>query len=157
MLLLNLCTQKTEVRMWWLSLWSRSSLHRLVYQEDFEGSGGALICMSMSVSVAKSPKAVEIVSIINLVGGIVPVTLFAVRMDWRTRHSAAPLWKKKISRRKRWWKWVTYDYFYGQQSELFTFYRVPKVLFTNERFWNISADAKMLYGKGCVHQVCESS
>ena len=28
----------------------------------------------------------------------------------------------------------------------FTFYRVPKVLFTNERFWNISADAKMLYG-----------
>ena len=41
---------------------------------------------------------------------------------------------------------MTYDYFYGQQSELFTFYRVPKVLFTNERFWNISADAKMLYG-----------
>ena len=41
---------------------------------------------------------------------------------------------------------MTYDYFYGQRSELFTFYRVPKVLFTNERFWNISADAKMLYG-----------
>ena len=41
---------------------------------------------------------------------------------------------------------MTYDYFYGQQSDLFTFYRVPKVLFTNERFWNISADAKMLYG-----------
>ena len=31
---------------------------------------------------------------------------------------------------------MTYDYFYGQQSDLFTFYRVPKVLFTNERFWN---------------------
>ena len=41
---------------------------------------------------------------------------------------------------------MTYDYFYGQQADLFTFYRVPKVLFTNERFWNISADAKMLYG-----------
>lgn len=41
---------------------------------------------------------------------------------------------------------MTYDYFYGQQSDLFTFYRVPKGLFTNERFWNISADAKMLYG-----------
>ena len=41
---------------------------------------------------------------------------------------------------------MSFDYFYGQQSELFTFYRVPKVLFTNERFWNISADAKMLYG-----------
>lgn len=39
-----------------------------------------------------------------------------------------------------------FDYFYGQQSDLFSFYRVPKVLFTNERFWNVSADAKMLYG-----------
>ena len=39
-----------------------------------------------------------------------------------------------------------FDYFYGQQAELFSFYRVPKVLFTNERFWNVSADAKMLYG-----------
>lgn len=41
---------------------------------------------------------------------------------------------------------MSFDYFYGQQSDLFTFYRVPKVLFTNESFWNISADAKMLYG-----------
>lgn len=56
-------------------------LHRLVYQKDFEGSGGALICMSMSVSVAKSTKAVEIVSIINLAGGIVPVISSVVRMD----------------------------------------------------------------------------
>lgn len=39
-----------------------------------------------------------------------------------------------------------FDYFYGQQSDLFSFYRVPKILFTDERFWNISADAKMLYG-----------
>ena len=38
---------------------------------------------------------------------------------------------------------MSFDYFYGQQSDLFTFYRVPKVLFTNERFWNISADAKI--------------
>ena len=41
---------------------------------------------------------------------------------------------------------MSFGYFYGQQSDLFTFYRVPKVLFTNERFWNISTDAKMLYG-----------
>ena len=41
---------------------------------------------------------------------------------------------------------MSFDYFYSQQGDLFTFYRVPKVLFTNERFWNISADAKMLYG-----------
>ena len=37
--------------------------------------------MSMSVSVAKSPKAVEIASIINLAGGIVPVISSVVRMD----------------------------------------------------------------------------
>ena len=39
-----------------------------------------------------------------------------------------------------------FDYFYGQQAEIFSFYRVPKVLFTDERFWNISTDAKLLYG-----------
>ena len=38
-----------------------------------------------------------------------------------------------------------FDYFYGQQAEMFSFYRVPKVLFTDERFWNISTDAKLLY------------
>ena len=38
------------------------------------------------------------------------------------------------------------DYFYGQQAELFSFYRVPKVLFTDEKFSNISSDAKLLYG-----------
>jgi len=41
---------------------------------------------------------------------------------------------------------VGFDYFYGQQADLFAFYRVPKVLFTNERFWNVSTDAKLLYG-----------
>ena len=39
-----------------------------------------------------------------------------------------------------------FDYFYGQEADQFTFYRVPKVLFTNDRFWNISAEAKLLYG-----------
>ena len=50
-----------------------------MYQEDFEGIGGALICMS--VSVAKSPKAVDIVSIINLVGDIVPAISSVARLD----------------------------------------------------------------------------
>lgn len=38
------------------------------------------------------------------------------------------------------------DYFYGQQADMFSFYRIPKVLFTDERFWNVSTDAKLLYG-----------
>lgn len=39
-----------------------------------------------------------------------------------------------------------FDYFYGQQAEQFSFYRIPKVLFTEERFWNVSVEAKLLYG-----------
>ena len=41
---------------------------------------------------------------------------------------------------------MTLDYFYGDQAEQFSFYRIPKVLFTEERFRNISAEAKVLYG-----------
>ena len=39
-----------------------------------------------------------------------------------------------------------YDYFYGAESEQFSFYRIPKVLFTEERFKSISTEAKVLYG-----------
>lgn len=38
-----------------------------------------------------------------------------------------------------------FDYFYGAPSDQFSFYRVPKELFTNDRFKNLSAEAKMLY------------
>ena len=41
---------------------------------------------------------------------------------------------------------MTYDYFYGQQAETFSFYRIPKALFTDEAFGSISTDAKLLYG-----------
>lgn len=41
---------------------------------------------------------------------------------------------------------MEFDYFYGQQADMFTFFRIPKVLFTNDRFWNVSTDAKLLYG-----------
>lgn len=39
-----------------------------------------------------------------------------------------------------------FDYFYGAQAEQFSFYRVPKVLFTKEKFKQLSAEAKILYG-----------
>ena len=38
------------------------------------------------------------------------------------------------------------DYFYGQAGELFSFYRIPKALFQEQRFQNLSTDAKTLYG-----------
>ena len=38
------------------------------------------------------------------------------------------------------------DYFYGAQADMFAFYRIPKVLFTDKRFQSVSAEAKILYG-----------
>ncbi len=38
------------------------------------------------------------------------------------------------------------NYFYGQQAEQFAFYRIPKILFSEERYKHISSDAKLLYG-----------
>ena len=39
-----------------------------------------------------------------------------------------------------------FDYFYGGQADLFSFYRIPKALFTNARIRGISAESKILYG-----------
>lgn len=41
---------------------------------------------------------------------------------------------------------MTFDYFYGRESDLFSFMRVPKALFTEERFKRLSAESKLLYG-----------
>ena len=38
------------------------------------------------------------------------------------------------------------DYFYGEQADLFSFYRLPKALFVDPRFRGISAESKILYG-----------
>ena len=40
---------------------------------------------------------------------------------------------------------MTLDYFYGQAGKLFSFYRIPKALFQEQRFQNLSTDAKTLY------------
>ena len=41
---------------------------------------------------------------------------------------------------------MTYDYFYGNQSDQFSFYRIPKALFTDKHFKAISSESKILYG-----------
>ena len=41
---------------------------------------------------------------------------------------------------------MTLGYFYGQAGELFSFFRVPKALFQEQRFQDLSTDAKTLYG-----------
>lgn len=41
---------------------------------------------------------------------------------------------------------VTFDYYYGLQADQYSFYRIPKVLFTSDYFKNLSCEAKVLYG-----------
>ncbi|MBQ4650933.1 MAG: replication initiator protein A [Firmicutes bacterium] len=41
---------------------------------------------------------------------------------------------------------MAFDYFYPEQAEQFAFFRIPKILFKDKRFKNISTDAKVLYG-----------
>lgn len=41
---------------------------------------------------------------------------------------------------------ITYDYFYGSESEQFSYYRIPRLLITGAQFRKLSTDAKLLYG-----------
>ena len=41
---------------------------------------------------------------------------------------------------------MTLDYFYGQSGELFSYFRIPKALFQDSRFRQLSTDARTLYG-----------
>ena len=41
---------------------------------------------------------------------------------------------------------MNFDYFYGEQADQYTFYRVPKILIVDEFFQDLSTNAKLLYG-----------
>lgn len=41
---------------------------------------------------------------------------------------------------------MSFPYFYGRAAEQYAFYRIPKLLFSDERFEALSTDAKLLYG-----------
>ena len=41
---------------------------------------------------------------------------------------------------------LQFDYYRGMEAEQYTFYRIPKVLFTAECFKSLSCEAKVLYG-----------
>ena len=41
---------------------------------------------------------------------------------------------------------LDYDYFYGRESEQFSFYRIPRKLIVGQEFKHVSTDAKLLYG-----------
>lgn len=41
---------------------------------------------------------------------------------------------------------IEFNYFYGNEAEQFTFYRIPKLLITSPEFKRVSDSAKLLYG-----------
>lgn len=41
---------------------------------------------------------------------------------------------------------ISFKYFYGNEAEQFTFYRIPKLPISDDYFKSISSDAKILYG-----------
>ena len=41
---------------------------------------------------------------------------------------------------------MDFGYFHEEESEQFAFYRIPQVLFKDEKFAKLSTDAKVLYG-----------
>ena len=41
---------------------------------------------------------------------------------------------------------ISSDYFYGDESEEFVFFKIPHQLITNPKFKHVSTDAKLLYG-----------
>lgn len=41
---------------------------------------------------------------------------------------------------------AAFDYYYGQEAEQFSFFRIPRVMIKDRRFAGLSNDAKLLYG-----------
>lgn len=41
---------------------------------------------------------------------------------------------------------MIFDYFYGQEADMFSFYRIPRIIIKDAHFAGLSSDAKILYG-----------
>ncbi len=40
---------------------------------------------------------------------------------------------------------LRFDYFYGEDTEHFAFFRIPRLLFKDKRFRSLKCEAKLLY------------
>lgn len=56
------------------------------------------------------------------------------------------VFQPKIERKGAVFMPLQLDYYYGKEAEQYSFYRIPKILFTDARFRKISVEAKVLYG-----------
>ena len=53
---------------------------------------------------------------------------------------------QKIKYKEKVMEKLNFSYYYGNQAEQFSFFRIPKLLFTDKSFNTLSSDAKVLYG-----------
>ena len=51
---------------------------------------------------------------------------------------------------------IVTDYFYGDESQQFTYFRIPRILITSPRFRHLSVEAKLLYGMMLDRMACPS-
>ena len=56
------------------------------------------------------------------------------------------LWSKITRTRVNMSNGLRFDYYYGEEAEQFSFFRVPRLLIKDEKFKGLSSDAKLLYG-----------
>ena len=49
------------------------------------------------------------------------------------------------------------EYFYGNEAEQYSFYRIPKTLFTDQRYRSVSMEAKVLYDLMLDRMGCPSA
>lgn len=54
------------------------------------------------------------------------------------------IYRRKVDRNMN--KKLELDYYYGMEADQFSFIRVPKILMKDDRFRQLSSDAKLLYG-----------
>ena len=48
---------------------------------------------------------------------------------------------------------ATFHYFQGMECDMYSFYRIPKLLFTSEYFKNLSCEAKEIGRASCRERV----
>ena len=46
---------------------------------------------------------------------------------------------------------LSLPYYYGHSGEQYAFFRIPKLLLTDDRFAEVSTDAKLLYEKNLYY------
>ncbi len=155
-LLLSGGSTSEEITLWRLLLWS---LCELLHDQGTGKKGGTRKCLRMmtvwtdwrswwrprrrstGTGARRSVRSACIISRSSVSGS---AFMPAAHMERKAVSSAGFLWDLRNLYGGRRWVCV-FDYFYGVQADQFSFYRIPKVLFTDPYYKDLSTEAKVLY------------